>query len=232
MVKRIAQSLVIVSLLSTCLYFSPRQIDETIIQATNNDEEKILSNDIDIYADIIKNSKELVAMPIMYEEVEVEVEEETIEEVIVEEPIYFIDVVEGYITEDSIKSICEFVSYKYNDRISPKLLQAIALTESEYYVNATGTSDDKGLCQVVCMWHKERIDKLGITDIYNPYENILVCADIINELMSSKYGYDIQYVLMAYNMGPTRANELYESGIISKYAFNVLENAEKLGYSY
>ena len=231
MVKRITQSLMVFALLSTCLYFSPRQIDEAIIQATTNDEEeKILSNDIVIDADIIKNSKELVAMPIMHEEVEVE--EETIEEVIVEEPIYFIDVVEGYITEDSIKSICEFVSYKYNNSISPKLLQAIALTESEYYVNATGTSDDKGLCQVVCMWHKERIDKLGITDIYNPYENVLVCADIINELMSSKYGYDIQYVLMAYNMGPTRANELYESGIISKYAFNVLENAEKLGYSY
>lgn len=142
------------------------------------------------------------------------------------EAAYFTEVKDGKITSSSLKSICKYVGKKYN--IDPILLQAIVFVESDYKVNCDGTSGDKGLCQIVERFHTERIEKLNIADIYEPYSNILLCADFLTELKSSKYGGDIYFVLMAYNMGLSGATKHYEDGKISEYAYKVMNKYEIL----
>ncbi len=141
-------------------------------------------------------------------------------------PAYFTEIKDGKITASSLKSICKYVGKKYS--IDPILLQAIVFVESDYKVDCDGTSGDKGLCQIVERFHMERMEKLNITDIYEPYNNILLCADFIAELKSSKYGGDIYFVLMAYNMGLSGATKHYEDGRISEYAYKVVDKYEKL----
>lgn len=148
------------------------------------------------------------------------------EGVIEETPTYYVEVKNCYITEDSLKSICQHIGNAYG--IDPKLLQAIAWQESRYKVNAVGGSNDSGLCQIVPRWHGDRMKKLGITDIFDPYSNVLLCADILDELKNHKYGDDIIFVLMAYNMGAYGATKPYESGVISSYATDVLNKFYEL----
>lgn len=149
-----------------------------------------------------------------------------VEGIIEETPTYYVEVIDGYITEDSLKSICTHIGNGYG--IEPELLQAIAYTESRYKVNALGSSNDSGLCQIVPRWHGDRMTKLGVTDIMDPYSNILLCADIIDELQDTKHGDDIIFVLMAYNMGAYGATKPYESGVVSSYATDVLNKYYEL----
>ena len=144
------------------------------------------------------------------------------------EPAYFIDVVDGYITEESLKSICKYVGNMYD--ISPELLQAVAWVESRYAVEAISRCNAKGLCQIITKWHGPRMKRLGVGDIYDPYGNVLVCADIIDELSQHKYGDDIRYVLMAYNKGQygeNGANALYKKGITTGYVTDVLAKEQE-----
>ncbi len=82
-------------------------------------------------------------------------------------PAYFTDIKDGKITISSLKSICKYVGKRYD--IDPELLQAIAFVESDYEVNCNGISGDKGLCQIVERFHTERMEKLNVTDLYDPY---------------------------------------------------------------
>ena len=138
---------------------------------------------------------------------------------------YYTDIVNNRITEESIESICENVGKRYG--ILPELLQSIAWKESNYMVNAENKGA-KGLCQIVTKWHTDRINKLGITDVYDPYSNILLCADIISELRNHKYGEDVSFTLMAYNMGLDKAEQIYESCNISNYANSILGKSYEL----
>lgn len=217
MFKRIMQSATIVVFMTTCLYFAPVKNESTNDQSVIN-EEVIVSDykEENDTVDIVEANVDVVQAPMEPDE---PIETEPVVE---PEPPYYVDIVDGYITEDSIRSICEYVGAEYD--ISPNLLRALAWQESRYEVYATGSSGDKGLCQIVEKWHRDRIERLGVTDIYDPYGNILVCADILNELRNERYGYDYTYILMAYNMGSYAASQRYESGNTSQYALSILVN--------
>lgn len=175
-------------------------------------------------APVVGVTEEIECVPVAERFVE---ETVTVMEGVIEEtPTYYVEVKDYYITEDSLKSICQHIGNAYG--IDPKLLQAIAWQESRYKVNAVGGSNDSGLCQIVPRWHGDRMKKLGITDIFDPYSNVLLCADILDELKNHKYGDDIIFVLMAYNMGAYGATKPYESGVISSYATDVLNKFYEL----
>lgn len=140
---------------------------------------------------------------------------------VIKKPEYFTEVKDGKITTSSLKSICKYVGKMYS--IDADLLRAIVFVESNYKVDCDGTSGDKGLCQIVERFHTERMEKLNVTDIYDPYSNILLCADFLAELKFSQYGGDIYFVLMAYNMGLSGATKHYEDGKISEYAYKVMD---------
>lgn len=220
MQKKILQMMVVLSLL---LYLSlaaiPQPKKETIVTAETDQELEDIT--IEEYAVPLVTSPLEYSKNIIFEEPEPEPEP------INEEP-YFVDIVDGYITEESLRSICIYVGDLYD--IPPNILHALAYVESRYNVNATGTSGDSGLCQIIPKWNRDRMKRLGVTDIYDPYSNVLVCADILKYNQSAKYGNDIRFMLMAYNMGVGGATKKYEAGIISNYANKVLAKSYELDY--
>lgn len=139
---------------------------------------------------------------------------------------YYVDIVDGRITTDSLKSICRYIGNMYN--IQPELLQSIAWVESSYIVNAVSKHNAKGLCQVMEKWHKDRIIKLNITDIFDPYSSVLLCADILSDIRGGKYGHDVRFMIMAYNMGVAGATKPYEVGNISDYTIKVMNKFQEL----
>lgn len=114
------------------------------------------------------------------------------------------------------------VSYEYG--ICPELILAIIETESSGNPNARN-GECKGLMQVSERWHKDRMEKLGVTSLYDPYGNILVGTDYLMELAEECI--DIAYTLDVYN-GNSKAKYNYENGIMSDYATKVLERSAEL----
>lgn len=98
--------------------------------------------------------------------------------------------------------------------ICPELLQAMAWRESRFKPEAVnGTCI--GIMQVSERWHRDRMERLGATDLTDMRQNMLVATDYIAEL-ADKYG-DIDIVLMVYN-GDSRAG----TGIVSEYAKTII----------
>ena len=93
--------------------------------------------------------------------------------------------------------------------------------------NVTGDGGESfGYMQVQPKWHKERMDRYGVTDLMDPYSNFLVGCDYLAELVDKDRG--IQWMLHAYNGGPAYANRLAEAGEVSQYATAVLDYMNRL----
>lgn len=111
--------------------------------------------------------------------------------------------------------------------LDPAVITAIIWKESEFNAGAIGDNGNSlGLMQVQPRWHSERMEKLSATDLLDPYQNIRVGIDYLVELYSIND--DTEWVLMAYNGGPTYANNLYNEGALSKYAIDILDKADEL----
>lgn len=112
--------------------------------------------------------------------------------------------------------------------ISPALVMAVIERESCFKAEVIGDNGDSfGLMQIQPKWHQERMDKLGCTDLLNPYDNVTVGIDILTELLTESN--DITYVLMAYNGGSDYAKKMQKKDKVSNYASTVIERAEELG---
>lgn len=127
-----------------------------------------------------------------------------------------------YIYPDDCYQMCEEIA---GDRISPEFLQSVIEHESNYNalaVNGTCT----GLMQINPKWHQNRMNRLGVTDLYDPYQNIMVGADYLCELFDKND--DAYWVLMMYNMSSDKANELSDRMEYTDYAVGICERAEEL----
>lgn len=122
--------------------------------------------------------------------------------------------------EDRINDYVCWICEGYSN-VTPDLIQSVIMSESSYDPKATNGSH-VGLMQVSTRWHRERAQKLGVRDLYDPYGNILVGTDYLNELIGSVNG-DVAWALMIYNMGHKAAYELYSKGIVSSYASQILQ---------
>lgn len=104
--------------------------------------------------------------------------------------------------EQYCKYVDEITSDIYPD-LDPLLVKAVIQHESRYNAEAynprTGVV---GLMQINPKWHSARADKLGV-DLKDPYGNILVGCDILNELCQSS---SVSYALNVYAGGYTYAN--------------------------
>ena len=141
-----------------------------------------------------------------------------------------IDEAEKYLSENhvyvpiEIEAVCEVYGPKYN--IAPELLEAIIWKESrftQYAVNASGTC--KGLMQIHTGSHKKRMERLGVTDIFDVTDNIRVGVDYLAELLQEN---DLETAIMLYN-GDKRA---YEEGYTSSYVKKILEVSQALERSH
>lgn len=126
------------------------------------------------------------------------------------------------VLSEDVQGYCEEIGELYG--ICPELLMSIIEHESSGNQYAENGSC-KGLMQVSVRWHSDRMEKLGVTDIYDEYCNILVSTDYIAELREDYE--EVSYVLDIYN-GNSKATYNYENGILSVYSGSVLERSEEL----
>lgn len=126
-----------------------------------------------------------------------------------------------YIDEEYIGYV-EEISERYN--VCPELIMAIIEQESSGNPNAKN-ADCLGLMQVSERWHKDRMERLGVTSLFDPYGNILVGVDYIVELAET-YG-DLDMVLMTYN-GSSDAEERWINGAPTKYATGIINRSIEL----
>ena len=108
--------------------------------------------------------------------------------------------------------------------ICPEMVIAIIEHESRGQADVSN-GDCKGLMQVSERWHKDRMERLGVTDLYDPYGNILVGVDYLSELFAEYH--DIGTVLMIYN-GSSNAVSRGESGDYTDYAESIIERSCEL----
>ena len=112
-------------------------------------------------------------------------------------------------------------------QVSPELILAIIETESGGNPDAVSSSGCIGLMQIKPSFAIERMERLGVWNLYDPYENILIGVDTLEELFR-KYK-DLPAVLMAYNEGEySGAIEKADSGRYSWYATKIMQRAEEL----
>lgn len=125
--------------------------------------------------------------------------------------------------EEPYLEIINQVSKQYPD-IPTEVIRSIIWHESRFQPGVRN-GNCVGLMQVSTKWHANRAKKLGVTDFYDPYSNILLGVDYIDELLSDCG--DLGLSLMIYN-GDSRAYDLYSSGLLSDYASGILSMSESL----
>ena len=104
--------------------------------------------------------------------------------------------------------------------IDPAIIMAMAYKESTYRTDAIGDGGKSyGLLQVQPRWHYERMQKLGCTDLLDPFQNVTVAIDYLADQIA-RYG-DLAKGLTAYNQGSY-------NGAITNYAKVVMALAEEM----
>ena len=114
---------------------------------------------------------------------------------------------------------------KYN--IAPAIIIAMIDEESDFDANDIGDNGKSfGLMQIQPRWHAERMERLGCTDLFDPFQNVTVGIDYVAYLKDLNS--DLYWVLMAYNGGEFYATRNIEAGTYSDYALEVTERAAEL----
>lgn len=127
-------------------------------------------------------------------------------------------------TKDKIYSAVNKMKELYPN-VESSLILAMIQKESRYDPNVNG-SGAIGLMQIIPSCHTDRIKRLGVEDIWDPYSNILIGTDLMSELIS-KYQ-DPGLALMCYNMGEGTALYKYNNYGYSGYALEVLRIKEEI----
>lgn len=116
-------------------------------------------------------------------------------------------------TSGNIEDYVILVANSYG--IRPELVSAVIQVESRWKPEATN-GPHIGLMQINQYIHAGRMEKLGVTDLFNPFDNVLVGTDLLAELISV-YN-DEGAALVAYNSGSY-------NGYYTNYALTVLDIA-------
>lgn len=107
---------------------------------------------------------------------------------------------------------------KQND-VPYALVLALIEHESGYEFDKVGDGgQSKGYMQIYEKWHTDRMQRLGCTDLMNPYQNVRVGIDFLSYLLK-KYG-TVQDALAAYNYGEKGAREHLWSNGVYVYSYN------------
>lgn len=117
---------------------------------------------------------------------------------------------------EEVLAISEELGQKYN--ICPELIQAITWRESRFQADADGGSC-VGIMQINKRWHLKRMDRLGVTDLWDMRQNMLVGVDLLAELFE-RHG-EASVVLAAYH----GEADVYK---VSKYTEGILAMSAEL----
>ena len=131
-----------------------------------------------------------------------------------EEPLLMYDVPLDAELQAHINELCNHYD------VDMPLVLAIIGQESGYNPELIGDGGDSiGLMQIQSQWHNARMDKLGVTDLADPYQNVTVGIDLLAELLDSG---NVEWALTAYNAGEAKADFNREVGVTSEYTESVL----------
>lgn len=130
--------------------------------------------------------------------------------------------------QEYIIDVCKGYPQEING-VHLELVLAVIERETNYNPDAIGDgSDAYGLMQVQPKHHKARMERLGVTDLLDPHQNVRVGIDYLAECLREYETLD--EALTVYNAGALGAEELYFSkGILgSDYAYDVMDNWHKI----
>lgn len=123
---------------------------------------------------------------------------------------------------DDVREISEELGQAYN--ICPELIQAIGWRESRFHPDVEN-GGCVGIMQVSPKWHKDRMDKLGVTDLTDTRQNMTVAVDYLADLVKDEE--DMEEVLMRYH-GESRIMERLDAGEMSAYVEAILTLSAEL----
>ena len=137
-------------------------------------------------------------------------------------PVYNIDT---EISEEYVQTAID-IGTEYD--IAPELIIAIIEHESEGNPDVVSGCGAIGLMQVIPKFQEERCERLGVVDLSNGHENILVGTDYLQELFE-KYE-DIQLVLTAYRFGEysEQFQKAQNTGYLYSYVREVINRSDEL----
>ena len=117
--------------------------------------------------------------------------------------------------QEHIRQLCDDYG------VDMPLVLAIIGQESNYRTDAVGDDGNSlGLMQIQPRWHQGRMDRLGVTDLLDPYQNITVGIDLLAELISENKG--TEWAVAAYNAGAEIADYNNAIGTRTEYTESVM----------
>jgi hypothetical protein len=157
----------------------------------------------------------VVETPVVETAVVETVVEEVVDEPCVLEVATFYDVPLDEELQAHIINECKFYG------VEPEIVFAMIERESNFQADVMGDNcNSYGLMQIQPKWHQERMDRLGVTDLMNPYQNTTTGIDFLAEQID-RYDGDVAKALVTYNQGSFK-------GTVTKYAMWIMERAEEL----
>lgn len=134
-----------------------------------------------------------------------------------EEPkVFYFDVPLSHELQDYIRELC--TTYD----VPMELVIAMIEKESTFRENVVSKTNDYGLMQINVINHDNLKKKLGVTNLLDPYQNVLSGIYIISGHLN-KTGGDIELALMRYNAGGAGAKKMWDKGIYStKYSRSIM----------
>lgn len=148
-------------------------------------------------------------------------ENEKIEAALAEQGYIRADIPLDNETQILLRSACEEAGIEY------ELALAVIWKETTFRNIMGDNGESYGYMQIQQKWHEARMDRLGVTDLNDPYSNFRVGCDYLSELIDT-YDGNVEMALMAYNAGIGGANKYwfsngiytnsYSQAVLVKYA--------------
>ena len=107
-------------------------------------------------------------------------------------------------TQAFLRSACEEAGITY------ELALAVIRQETDFRNVVGDNGDSIGYMQIQPRWHRERMERLGVTDLADPCSNFRVGCDFLAELLEK---YTLEEALTAYNSGKAGQSE-YATSVI------------------
>lgn len=131
---------------------------------------------------------------------------------------------------DYILVLTRQCSEEFFPSVPTSLVLSIISIESGFKRDLIGSNNDTGLMQIIPKFHKDRISEYIYeenVDLTDPRLNVMVGMGYLEELMEwSRGGLDL--AIMAYNMGPEKAQKLSNNLIVTSYAEEVMARMEDI----
>lgn len=157
-----------------------------------------------------KNPGEIAYVETAVEDMAEDFENEKIEAALYETGYFRDDVPLDGETQAFLRSACEEAGITYE-------LALAVIRKETGFINVVGDNGDSiGYMQIQPRWHEERMGRLGVTDLADPYSNFRVGCDFLAELLEK---YTMEDALTAYNSGKPGKSEYATSvmGYMEEY---------------